>query len=262
MTKLEVLISTCVSLEKASKMLLPMIDGVRYIISCQSEPLSIPASLSREDISVFFTSTVGLSNNRNNALLHASAPYVLIADDDLIYESDGLKKIIQTFEENQDIDIALFMFDGAKGKNYPKESWNLSVPYKNYYVSSIEIACQLNKIRETKLQFNPNFGLGAPKLKSAEDALFILNAKRKGLKLVFFPITICKHPEETTGSKRQSDSGVLRAEGAIIQLSYPYTSIPRVLLKAKRTRGNILRNAFFLFDGLMDGLVHRKKFLN
>lgn len=261
MTKLEVLISTCGSLERASKMILPKIDGIRYIISCQSAPCPIHSSLNRDDISIFFTPTTGLSNNRNNALLHSSAPYVLIADDDLIYYSDGLKKIIQTLEENPDVDIALFMFDGEKKKKYPERVWNLSNPYKNYNVSSIEIACRLSKLRKMEMQFNQHFGLGAPKLKSGEDSLFILNAKKKGLKLVFFPITICKHPDETTAIKRQTDSGVLMAEGAIIQLAYPYTSIPRVVLKAKRTRGNIIRNAYYLFGGLIYGLLHRKKLL-
>lgn len=264
MIKLQVLISTHAAqgLEKVACQSLPSVEGVEYIVSCQSEPMDIPQALDRNDVKVVFTPSIGLSNNRNNALRHATAPYALIADNDLRFYPEGLKGVIAAFEAHPETDIAAFRLDSPSPRVYPPAERDLFSPYRNYWPCSAELAVRPASLRGKGLWFNPEMGLGSPKMHSGEESLLLLAAKRKGLNGRFFPITVCEHPEASTGTARQSSPGVLRAEGAIIALTYPATAPLRILLKAHRSRGNTARNAWHLVKGALYAIAHRGRLLN
>lgn len=263
MIKLQVLISThsAKGLEQVASQSLPPVDGVEYLVSCQSEPVDIPAALRRNDVKVVFTPSTGLSHNRNNALRCATAPVALIADNDLRFYPDGLKGVIEAFEAHPEVDIAAFRIDSRSPRVYPPAEHDLFEPYRNYWPCSAELAVRPGSLRDNGIWFNPEMGLGSPKMHSGEESLLLLVAKRRGLMGRFFPITVCEHPEASTGSARQSSPGVLRAEGAIIALTYPATALPRILLKAHRTRGNTARNALHLLKGAAYAAAHRRRLL-
>ena len=258
--KLQVMICTYGNLDKVSQMQLPRVDEVGYLISCQSVPCELPASLQRDDVKVVFTGTIGLSNNRNNAIDHATAPYGLIADDDLMFDAAGLKMIWETFDRHPNLAVAAFKAEIA-GHVHPQCEWDLWKPYKNYNVASVEIALNLAIIKQYGLRFNPEFGVGAKRFKCAEENIFLLNVEMRGLNGRYFPIAICSHPQESTGTRSQSDAGVLQAQGVYIGLKYGSTKIPRLLLKAKRTRGNFFKNVWHLCQGAIYAALHRSHLL-
>lgn len=243
--RLQVLISTHRSLDKAAAMTLPEVDGVNYLISCQSEPLPIPPALQRPDVEVHFNGTKGLSNNRNAALDLATAPFVLIGDDDLAYHADGLRQAMQAFEANPGVDLFFFRFDGSGGKKYPSVEADLSKDGYGYNPASVEIGLRM----PTPLRFNPDFGIGSPRFACGEEAILLVDARRKGLNIRFFPITICTHPDLSTGQRSATDPSVLRAEGAVIRRRFPVTSLLRLVLKALRTPGNHLSHLRHLLSG-------------
>ena len=258
--KLEVMICTYGNLDKVAQMQLPLVDEVGYLISCQSYPCELPSSLQRNDVKVVFSDTIGLSNNRNNAIEHATAPYGLIADDDLIFDAEGLKRIWETFDKHPDLAVATFKAEVA-GHVHPPCEWDLWKPYKNYNVASVEIALNMAIIRREGLRFNPEFGIGAKRFTCAEENVFLLNVEKRGLTGRYFPIAICSHPHESTGTRNQSEQGVLQAQGAYIGLKYGCTKIPRLLLKAKRTRGNFFKNLWHLCQGAIYAARHRAQLL-
>lgn len=243
--KCQVLISTYRSLDKAAAMGLPHVEGVHYLISCQSEPMPIPDTLQRPDVEVHFSPTKGLSNNRNAALDLATAPFVLIADDDLEYSAEGLSKALAAFESNPGVDLFFFRYDGPAAKLYPPVETDLRKEYKGYNPSSIEIGMRM----PSPLRFDPAFGIGAPRFGSGEEAMLLLDARAHGLNIRFFPITLCRHRDMTTGIRAQASPAVLRAEGAVIRRRYPATSLLRLPLKAMRTPGNPLRHLRYLLAG-------------
>ncbi len=199
--KLQVMICTCGSdgLQRVARMILPHVPGVEYIVSCQSAPMQLDAALARDDVKIYFTPTKGLSNNRNHALSLVTAPYALVSDDDLEYYADGLRTVIETFDNHPDVDIATFRFDGDDGKVYPPQEHDLSEPYRLYTVASIEIAVRMSAVRSERLTFPPMMGLGNTYIICGEEDIFMLQALRHGLACRFFPVTICRHRGLTLG---------------------------------------------------------------
>lgn len=242
---------------------LPEVAGVHYWVSWQMhENLPVPESLaSRKDVSVLCTDTIGLSNNRNNLLENAEGDIFLIADDDLRYTSDQVRSVIDVFDENPEIDYASFMFTGADAKVYPSHVCHLWPVPKNFSQTSFEVAIR-NNSRTTRLRYNPFFGLGAPVLRSGEDELFLISAIRLGLNCRFFPIIITHHEGLTTGNRKITDNGVLKASGAVIAVQYPFTAFMRIPLKAYRLhksgQSSFLRSLRYMTYGVWYLLRHRE----
>ena len=83
----------------------PEVEGIEYLVSVQHDPdddiYPIPKELDRVDFRLFPTPTRGLSVNRNMALSLASAPILLISDDDVEYTKNGLRSVIDAFHEHR-----------------------------------------------------------------------------------------------------------------------------------------------------------------
>lgn len=219
---------------RVEEMLLPPLPGVRYIVSWQAhEDAPVPQALSsRPDVEIHRLDKKGISNNRNNALGHCTADIVLFADDDLQYTPEKLQKVIQTFEDMPDVDVALFKVAFNPPKPYPSQSAKLTLPFpKGYWVSSVEIA--LRRATAGHLRCNPELGLGAPGLQSGEDEMLVISAIRHGLCCRFVNEEICSHPAETTA--RKVSPGMLRGQGCVMAAIYGPSLLPRLLLKAWRT---------------------------
>ena len=235
-TKLQVLIAThqTAGIERVCDMDLPRVEGVEYLVSWQTHGnLPVPSALSaRADISVLRFDGVGVSANRNNLLNHATAPLVLIADDDLCYAPGAFGRIIEVAEANPDVDYFSFRYDGADNKNYPPEVCSLKHLPKGFYQTAFEVALRRSP-RTEGLQFNEKFGPGAPVFTAGEDEMLLLTARRMGLVCRFFPLTITCHKELTTGS-RPLTPGTARSAGAIIRLQNPLTWFLRIPVYAWR----------------------------
>ena len=264
MLSLDVAISTFKpeGILRVEKMLqpLPPQERVKYVVSWQEyENAEIPASLlQRKDVEIHRLDIKGLSNNRNNALEHCKGDIVLIADDDLEYQPDFAKKIIETFEEDPSLDLATFKIDFFNKKIYPDESCKLGLPLpKNYYVSSIEMAFRRNSLRG--IRFWDKMGLGNTLLACGEDELFMISAVKRNLECRFINKEIGSHPVESTGDKAKP--GVLRGQGFILRKIYPVTFPARIILKSyrlfKKKRGNLLSNLFHLSHGAFLSLTSR-----
>ncbi|MDE6715174.1 MAG: glycosyltransferase [Muribaculaceae bacterium] len=234
-TTLDVAIATYMpaGIERVAAMNLPQLDGVRYIVSWQEhQNAAIPKGIAeRGDIEVYRFDKRGLSLNRNNAIAKCKGDIILLADDDVEYTDNGLQCVINTFESNPRVDVATFKSTDNPRRSYPKVITPLGrkLP-KGYYVCSIEIA--LRRDTAGDLRCHPELGLGAPKLQSGEDELLLHTAIKRGLHCTFFPITICNHPAQSTGSRPSAPA--LRGAGCIIAMLYPWTCAFRLPLKAWR----------------------------
>lgn len=242
-------------IERVSSMVLPPVEGVRYVVSWQnSGDISLPYALRRDDISVFRTPTRGISLNRNNALEHCSADIVIFADDDLILYPEAIDQVRAVFEANPSVDVATFRSDHGDPGRFPATEVRLGrrMP-KGYYVTSFEIT--LRRSSAGLLRCCPELGIGSPLLHGGEDEMFLLNAVRRGLDCRFFPITVCSHPHDSTGLKASLTRGNLLASGCIIALTYPSTAFLRVPLKAWRIWRNGQAGLFRAFNSLARGAL-------
>ncbi len=240
----------------------PEVNGVAYLVSCQhpdtATPPEIPAEIGRRsDIRVIFTPTKGLSVNRNNLFDHADAPLFLIADDDLTYDRHALEMVVTAFDTMPEADILTFRYAGPSLKRYPPDGHSLDRPWKNYYVSSIEIGGRLDAIRRAGLKFSPLAGIGAPVLTAGEEAFFIRAALRRGLRVLHCAVSVAAHPAQPTGLRKPSP-GFLKSRGAVIAVTRPLTAPLRIPWRAWADRRSVppFRHFRYMTAGALYALFH------
>ncbi len=240
---------------------LPVIEGVEYVVSWQAhEERPVPPALAmRDDVTVVRCDTPGLSSNRNNAVAHCHAPVVLIADDDLVFDAEGLRRLPAVFDATPTLAVAMVVVSRPGGPRYPEGECRLGrrLP-KGYWVSSVEIAFRREAVGD--IRFDTRLGLGAESLLCGEDELFVLTARRRGLDCRFYPIHVADHPAVSTGAGRMSE-GVIAAQGVIMALEYGRVCCaPRLVLKAWRLWRSGRASLTTAVGGLWRGLLASRRF--
>lgn len=212
--------------------------GVRYIVSWQpgdkeAEETPYPAELtSRTDIELHRMSGIGVSRNRNNLLRLARAPYILMADDDVKYHSEGLLTAIKTMNDNPEVDISVFRVKYNEPRRLPHKKQQLSYSgvSKTYFPYMVEVVMRRESIERVGLRFNELFGINAPVLGAGEEDVFLYEAWYKGLNLTYFPIETFEHPEQSIHRRLTPD--VLMARGAVAHIIHPRTAVFRLFRRA------------------------------
>ena len=252
--KLEVQICTMgpEGLQRVGEMTLPRLENVSYTICLQNPnnyECAVPQFLaSRDDIRILEHSTRGLSRNRNFGLDRATGDIILIADDDLKYTADGLRKIIGCFESHPEVDYATFGHRGGDNKWFPEREFDFcDGEPKGYYLTSFELALRRSSIGEDT-RFSVYFGLGAW-FAAGEENLFELYMRRKGLRGRYFPLEIVEHPSVSSGSRKPTE-GLLRAQGAFFRIKYGKgEGMLRLLRDVPRRHTNWIRAAYHMITG-------------
>ena len=220
-------------IKRVEGLILPPMDNVRYIVSWQEhENASIPESLQkREDVEIHRFNEKGVSNNRNNALKFCRADLVMIADDDMVYQPEAIFKLMKEYEENPEVDMMLTRVIFPEKKTYPQNGTRICLPFpKGYSGCNVEISFRKEKIKD--LIYWSGIGPGNDTLQCGEDELFLIAAVKRGYNVQHRDIIIGEHPGISTGQR--VNEGILRGQGFIISVFYPYSWILRVPLKAYR----------------------------
>ncbi len=164
------------------------------------------------------TATRGVGKNRNTALLHASAEYCLLADDDVVYADDMPERVIAEFEAHPDADVMVFHLDSLSEsrhlKKYPKtQKWPW---YKGLAWGGVRIAFRLSSVRKANVWFTTLFGGGA-KFSSGEDSLFLTELRRAGLTFYVSKETIGKVSFEKSSWFTGHNESFFYGKGAFYQ---------------------------------------------
>ncbi|MCH5229372.1 MAG: glycosyltransferase [Muribaculaceae bacterium] len=245
-------------MEKVASEVMPPSPGIRYVVSWQDHNNTpLPQSISsRNDVRVFRYDETGLSNNRNNAINHCESDIVLISDDDLQFHSEAIKKIAEIFKDRPEMDIAVFKIKFPLTKKYPEKEQKLSLPLpKGYYASSVELAFRRSQIGN--LRFWPELGLGNSFYQAGEDELFLISAIKRGLNVRFIDLEIAIHPTMSTGDK--VSPGILRGQGFIMGILYPFSSLARIPVKAYRNYKSRKSTFWLSLKELGKGYLHSVK---
>lgn len=222
-TALQVLICTYGSdgIERVASAVHPEVEGIEYLVSWQTDgEYEVPTALERPDFHILRSTTKGLAVNRNIALSKATAPLLLISDDDVDYTEEGLRAVVDAFHRHMSIDIVTFRYTSASHtKHYPSSTFNLGSPEKGYFVTSFEIALRREAV-QGKIWFNENFGIGAA-FPSGEEEIFICDCLASGLKGIFEPITIARHDGTTTSDRNLMLASRPQTKGAVFLRLHP-----------------------------------------
>lgn len=192
----------------------PCVDGVEYLVSWQipDGDAPVPTELFRQDVRVVRVNSVGLSNNRNNALRCSSAPLLLIADDDVDYSIEGLKGVLEAFRTHPECDCLTFMYDGAS-KPYPLSESPHPVRTKGYFLSSIELAFRSSAVKG-RMEFDTRFGIGG-EFACGEEEIFLHDCLRCGLTARFVPHVVASHRHLSTAARMADSPELIVTKGAV-----------------------------------------------
>jgi glycosyltransferase involved in cell wall biosynthesis len=202
------LISTCGDrIKQVENVVMDPLFKVTYLISHQTtgSKIEVHPSLNRLDVNVVTTNSMGLSANRNNALKHATGSILVVGDDDIGLKPIYANRILKTFTDHPDVDVACFQIltsdTGQQYKNYPKKIKRLTSLKSLKNVSSIEIAFRRKSIEKAQICFDERFGLGKP-ANCGEEFIFLAKCLRKGLSICFFPMYVVEHPSTSSVNQR------------------------------------------------------------
>ncbi len=206
-------------------------------------------------VNVFSYKEKGLSKSRNRAIEKVTDTDIcLISDDDVEYKQDFDKIIVQAFAENPDADIITFQIetpDKQKYKKYREHKFRHNI-ISILKVSSVEIAFRKQSIIKKKLLFDENFGLGTD-FSSGEEIIFLSDALKKGLNIIYIPIPIVIHSRESSG-KDYKNSQLAPAKGALFYRVFGWKSyllIPLFALKHyKETSYSFFKFVRLMFKGI------------
>lgn len=146
----------------------------------------------------------GLSKSRNLALENAVGKILIIADDDVVYQKDFVSKIIAAYNKFQQATVITFCTINPNGrylKKYPTVSKKQLNTFDIFNVSSIEMTINRERLDAISIRFDENFGLGA-NFEMGEEAVFLMDLKRKNEQIAFENQTLVTHVGLTTSEKK------------------------------------------------------------
>lgn len=140
----------------------------------------------------------GLSRSRNLALGKAKAEIVLLADDDVIYQKDYERIIVNAYQKNPSADMIAFYVESLNPKRKVRKLKTGKIGWiKIFRVSSFQLTFKLESIKKNNLKFDENFGAGTQNY-CGEETIFLSDCLRKKLKLIYI--------DKKIGEVEQKDS--------------------------------------------------------
>jgi glycosyltransferase involved in cell wall biosynthesis len=200
-----ILVSTIdAGINQVDQILLDPRSDIKYIISHQVTDdrfRPVPEALKRADILVGQIEGRGLSRNRNNAFKLADGDIGILADDDVRYCDAFIDNVLAAYAADRELGAACFKIATPEGqplyKEYTAFSYLLNEE-SHHYLSSLEITVRLKALKEKKLRFDERFGLGSKLNSFGEEAVFIHDCIKAGLKVKYLPEYIVEHEATST----------------------------------------------------------------
>ena len=203
----------------------PQINLPHEVIISIQNPKGIEFSLPTGfEFSSVVSNEKGVAKSRNVVLNSAQTRYLLFADDEIIFLSDGVKSAISYLESNPGCDLVLAQAVDTKGvlrKAYSKREAKLT-KFNSAKAATYEMIVRVESVRNKGVAFDENFGAGVENF-LGDEYIFITDLLKKGGKATFLPLTIAVHPEESSGSSWGTESD-LRARAVVFQRVFGVTA--------------------------------------
>ena len=139
-----------------------------------------------KNFNIYSYDEIGTSNSRNKGLEHITEDIILLCDDDIIYNKDYEKKVLEEFKKNLKADVIIFNFKSPnRKKRIIRKRKRLHI-YNSLNYATYNIAFRKKSILNNKIKFNTMFGPGA-KFNNGSDTIFIRDIFKHGLKVFSSP---------------------------------------------------------------------------
>jgi hypothetical protein len=223
-------------------------SDVEYLICCQiiGDEEVDSRLFERTDVKLLIMSGLGLTKSRNYLLKkffeNYTDSYAVITDDDVgfLEVSYSVIKSIALSKQADVVTGRVLTPDGYYFKSYKEEPFVHTSRTSNV-VSSIEMVLS-SELSKSNILFDERFGLGST-YKMGEEAIFIGDLIKCEYKVVFYPINLFIHPEESTGSR--IDKSWFQAKAAFYARKYG-KFLGAALLLRRLMRMMLFRRASFV----------------
>jgi glycosyltransferase involved in cell wall biosynthesis len=183
---------------------------------------------------------VGVAKSRNAALENAQGKYLIFADDDIIFDENGIKQLLEYFEAHPECAIIMANTSdetGALRKSYQAKAHRLT-RFNSAKAATYEMMVRVDAIRAADVHFDENFGAGADNY-LGDEYIFIADALKKGLNGMYLPIRVAIHPKDSSGSAWGSEKD-LKARAAVFTRVFGISApIFRTLFLLKSRKGKV-----------------------
>lgn len=222
------------------------------VVNQKTQPNRQQFNMDGASVTVVSTDEIGLANSRNMLLDHAGGDIEIIGDDDLTYAAGYQKVVEQAYTEYPDADIIVFQYSKYPHEDIPhhsvmKESGRIRLRTVSR-VRSIEITFRRESVQRAGLRFDRAFGLGA-KYRTGEENIFVADAIRAGLKVLFYPAIICTTPPTPEERKKFAggfDVDFFKCKGACFYRIYLKWYLPYMIGYLLSKRKTVLKGTSFL----------------
>ena len=182
-------------------------------------------------IRMITTTERGLSNSRNLAIRNDKGDICLICDDDEELEKGYERIILNAFDKIPEADIIAFgmrkkRLDYVKPRytkiiNYGASKKAQRAPFLKTY-ASVQLAFRRESIMGKELFFDRRFGAGSGKISCGEETVWQVEAKRKGLKIFYWPEIITTIRQDRSVWFNGLNEKYYYDLGACLGVNYPY----------------------------------------
>lgn len=163
----------------------------------------------------------GLSKSRNAAIKEATKDIILLADDDIIYQDNYEKILLDAWKKYKKADIICFYVESRNPKRKTKRMKNGKIGYiRAMKIVSYEISFKKKSIQDKNLMFQEEYGAGT-KNNRGEEQIFLYDAIRNGLKIIFVNKKIGEAKQEESTWFTGYDLEFFKTQGRIFKKMSP-----------------------------------------
>ena len=135
-----------------------------------------------KNFDIFSYDELGNSNSRNRGLENVTEDIILLCDDDVVYDKDYEKKVLDEFRQNEKADAIFFnMYSPNRKKRVIKKRKRLHI-YNSLNYASYNIAFKRNSVISRNISFNTDFGPNS-RYNNGADTMFIVDMIKNSLKI-------------------------------------------------------------------------------
>lgn len=207
---------------------------VEILVIVQGHGGTIPA---RDDVREIRLDSTGVTRSRNEAIREARGEVLVFGEEHVEWIPDGLDDLIALFADNPRLAVFLGRAEdetGALRKRYPTYREPATI-WNSARVGTIELAVRPEMLRRARVQFDENFGAGTDNY-LGDEYILVADANRAGLRCEYFPITISRHPRESSGTAFGTEADA-RARSRVFDRVFGwFAPVPRLLLWARNPR--------------------------
>lgn len=217
-----------------------------------------------QTIKTISTKERGLSKSRNLAIENldniGEDDIFIVADDDVIYDSDYATIINNAYKTYSDVDGIAFYVESTNIKRpttFVKKTRKLNY-LTSMKIRSVQLTFKAKSILEKEIKFNELFGSGA-QYSMGEENLFLFECLQKKLKIIYLPIEIGRvNYADSTWFKGYNEK-FFRDLGAVYYEMFNILCIPFLIQYAIRKR-KIYRDDIKMIDAIIFMLKGRSDY--